>query len=342
MSVNKGLERQLQQTFELGKENSPVFRDISDNEYRQLECGIYNTWGRKLNITPRVLDENGIWTGEYKDWSHLQVINVNQNYFEYLNALWLFKDQRQEKVFKSYCKEAYIFDVKCIVIQQLDYDHVSAKILTDNEELKLYIEDVLSFKPSKVVPEREIREINDLEYQGLEFGSSQLKINMNTAEEKLDEQGLVITNIDHYDNYVYEVYDSLRNLFRHISAEKLTRAAESQTIWLEEWLEKPLTNDMDSIIPYMTDEVIGVFSKYTYKNNSLWDRQACGSFLFEETKIKTFDIDEMDYVITTGKKMDKICEELDIPITIGWDIWKILNKEIMKQVIKELYEEYPL
>lgn len=334
----------LEQLFEIDRTKSPVFRAISDDEYRQLECGIYNTWGRRLNITPRVLDEDGIWTGEYKDWSHLQVIQIRQGYFEYLNAEWLFIDQRPDKNFKFWCKEAYIFDTKCIVIQQVEQDCVSAKILVkdDDEELKIYIEDILKFKPKPVVPKREIREINDLEYQGLQFGSSQIKINMNTSEERMDKNGLVISNLDHYDNYVYEVYDSLRNIFRHISKEKLTRGAEAQCIWLEEWLEKPLSNEIDSILPYMTNEVVKEFEKYTYRNNSVWDRQACGSFLFEETKIREFDIEEFDYVIHTGKRMDKICKELDIPITIGWDIWKLLNKKVMRRIIQELYEEYPL
>ena len=333
---------ELEDVYQVDKKESPRFRAISNDEYRQLESGIYNTWGRRLNITPRVLDENGIWTGQYKDWSHLEVIEITQGYFDYLNCLWLFRDQRPTKQFKYYCKEAYIFDKKCIVIQQLEQDCVSAKILTNDEDLKIYIEDVLSFKPLNVVPIREIKEINDLEHQGLEFGSSQLRINMNTAEEKVDQNGLVITNVDHYDNYVYEVYDSLRNIFKHISKEKLVRAAESQCIWLENWLEKPLTNELNAILPYMTQEVVDKFKKYVYQNKDVWDRQACGSFLFEETKVKKFNIESLQYEVTNGKKMDAICAELDIPITIGWDIWKLLNKEIMREVIEELYEEYPL
>lgn len=336
--------KQLRERFVIGeeKENSPVFKPLNEDVYRQLETGIYNTWGRRLNITPRVLDENGIWTGEYKDWSHLEYINVRQSYFEYLNASWLFIDLRPDKTFKCYCKEAYIFDKKCIVIQELHHDYISAKILTNDEELKVYIEDILAFKPMSIVPKREIREINELEYQGLKFGSNQIEINVNTAEEKLDKQGLVITNVDHYDNYIYEVYDSLRNIYSNIKLSRKNKAAEQQCIWLEEWLQKPLTNELDSILPYMTNEVIDTLSKYTYMNKDFYDRQACGSFLYEETKMKVFDIEEMEYVVTTGKRMDKLCQDLDIPITIGWDIWKILNKQIMQKIIEELYEEYPL
>lgn len=334
--------KQLRELFPMGQEESPVFREITDDEYRQLECGIYNQWGRRLNITPRVLDEDGIWTGEYKDWSHLQVINVRQSHFEYLNALWLFKDQRPNRIFKHYCKETYIFDKKCIVIQQLNHDFVSAKILTNDEELKLYIEDVLAFKPMSVVPKREIREINELEHHGMKFGSNQINTNVQILEEEVDKDGLVITNIDHFDNYVYEIYDSLRNIYKHINNRQAERLAEAQVVWLEEWIEKPLTNEIDSIIPYMTDEVIKTLDKYTYRNRNFWDRQACGSFLYKETKMKVFDIDEMEYVIVKGKRMEKICKELDIPITIGWDIWKILNKDKMEEIIQELYEEYPL
>ena len=331
----------LKEMFTIEEQESPVFRKISDDEYRQLECGIYNQWGRRLNITPRVY-EKGVWTGEYKDWSHLEVITVRQSYFEYLNALWLFKDQRPNRIFKHYCKEAYIFDKKCIVIQQLEHDKVSAKILTNDEDLKIYIEDILAFKPMSVVPTREIYEINELEHHGMKFGSNQINVNVNTAEEELDENGLVITNIDHFDNYIYEVYDSLRNIFKHINNRQAEKLAEKQIIWLEEWLEKPLTNNIESILPYMSEEVINRLGKYTYQNKNFFDRQACGSLLYEETKMKVFSVDEMDYVITKGRKMEKICQELDIPITIGWDIWKILNKETMKKVIAELYEEYPL
>lgn len=327
--------------IEVNTNKNPVFKDITDDTYRQLEIGIYDTWGRRLNITPRVLDENGIWTGEYKDWSHLQEIHIRQSYFEYLNMGWLHIDHRPNKIFKSFCKEAYVFDTKVFVIQEVEHDYVSAKILTDNEELKIHIEDILQFKPMNIVPQREIREINDLEFQGLEFGSSQLKINMNTAEERLDGHGLVITNIDHYDNYVYQVYDSLRNIYKNLGKEKERRAAEAQTIWLEDWIDKKtLTNELDSIVPFMTDEVINELSKYTYKDKSLYDRQACGGYLFDETEFKEFSIEEMDYIIVKGKRMDKICKQLDIPITIGWDIWKILNKDIMQKVINRLYREY--
>ena len=332
----------LEQMFDIGETKTPVFKELTQDTYRQLESGIYNTWGRRMNIDVRKYNDEGIWEGEYKDWSHLQEITVRDSYFEYLNANWLFLDLRPNKVFKYWCKEAYIFDVKVIVIQQIDYDRISAKILTDNEELKLHIEDILEFKPMNIVPRREVREINDLEYQGLEFGSSQLKINMNTAEEQLDEQGLVISNLDHYDNYVYEVYDSLRNIFKHISKQQLTREAEAQCIWLEEWLQKPLTNEMDAIVPYMTDEVTEEFKKYLYQNKNMRDREACGSYLYKETKIKEFSIDDMDYIIRDGTKMEDICKDLDIPITIGWDIWKLLNFEIMDQIVQELYEEYPL
>lgn len=333
----------LNEMFDIGqKENTPVFKDLTEDTYRQLETGIYNTWGRRLNITPRVLDENEIWTGKYKDWSHLQEIKINQGHFEYLNCTWLFRDQRQDRIFNCYCKEAYIFDIKVIVIQELHYDHVSAKVLTDNEELKLHIEDILQFKPMNVVPEREIREINDLEYQGLEFGSSQLKINMNTAEEKLDKYGQVITNIDHYDNYVYEIYDSLRNIFKHISREDMTRKSEEKIKWLEEWLEKPLSNDIQSIMAYMSDKVRCEISKYTYQAKDIDDRKTCGGYLYDEVKIKEFSIDDMDYVIREGKKMEEICLELEIPVTIGWDIWKILNKRIMEEEVKLLYRENPL
>lgn len=333
----------LRTMFETGgKTNTPTFKELTEDTYRQLESGIYNTWGRRMNIDVKKYNDEGIWEGEYKNWNHLQEITVRDSYFEYLNASWLFLDLRPNKTFKYWVKEAYIFDVKVLVIQQVDYDRISAKILTDNEELKLHIEDILAFKPMSVVPKREIREINDLEYQGLEFGSSQLKINMNTAEEELDEQGLVISNLDHYDNYVYEVYDSLRNIFKHISREKLTRDAEAQCIWLEEWLDKPLTNEEDSIMPYMTDDIKDEFRKYLYQNKNMQDRNSYGFYLSEEVKIKEFSIDDMDYVVRDGTRMEDICLKLCIPITIGWDIWKIMNKEVMKGIIKELYLEFPI
>lgn len=334
----------LEKVFEINTntEKIPRFKPITNDTYRQLETGMYDIYGRRMNITPRVLDEEGRWTGEYKDWSHLEEIRIRQGFFEYLNISWLFIDQRPDKRHDCFCKEAYVFDKLCIVIQELHQDAVFAKILTDDEDLKIYIEDILQFKPINIVPKREIYEINELEHQGLEFGSSQLKINVETAEEKMDKEGNIITNIDHYDNYVYEVYDSLRNIFKHINLGKQRKAAEDKIIWLEEWLDKPLTNTMEAIIHYMTPEVVDTLSKYTYKNKDLFDRQAYGSLLFEEIKVRTFSIEEMDYVVYYEKRMNKICNDLDIPITIGWDIWKILNKNKMKKIIKELYEEFPL
>lgn len=332
----------LEEVFQITEEKTPVFRTITDNTYRQLETGMYDIYGRRMNITPRVLDENGIWTGEYKDWSHLEEIKIRQGFFEYLNLTWLFIDQRKEKIHNCICKEAYVFDKLCIVIQELHQDAVFAKILTDDEELKIYIEDILKFKPMSIVPKREIFEINELEHQGLKFGSSQLKINVENAEEKLDKEGNVITNIDHYDNYTYEIYDSLRNIFKHISLGKQRKTAEEKVIWMEEWLDRPLTNTLEAVIHYMTPNVVSEISKYTYRNKDLFDRQTYGSYLFEEVKTKKFSIEEMEYTISYETRMSKICEELDIPITVGWDIWKILNKNKMRKIIKELYEEFPL
>ena len=312
---------------------APIFRDLSEDTYRQLESGIYSIWGRKKNISVKKYHEDGSYT--YKNWG-LQEITIPQSHFEYLNAPWLYLDLRPNKVFDYWCKEAYIFDKLVIVIQEVHYDNIMCKILVkdEDEELKLYIEDVLEFKPHMIVPDREIQEINELEAHGVHF---------NSTPEEVDKNGIIISNLDHYDNYLYEIYDTKRNSYKHLNREKERRCAEAQCIWLESWIDqKELNNDIITLLSFMDDTVIKVFNQYTYQNESFFDRRSCGGHLFEDVEYEVFNPDTMEEETVKGKRMERICKDLDISVSAGWDIWKFLNMEKMQEVVDELYREFPI
>ena len=117
-------------------------------------------------------------------------------------------------------------------------------------------------------------------------------------------------------------------------------------MWLESWIDrKEINNDIQALLPYLTDKNIEVIERYTYQNSDengrFFDRQSCGGYLFDDVKYKVFNFDTFEEEIRKGKRMDRIAMELDIPISAAWDIWKMLNMKKMRKILDELYEEFP-
>lgn len=278
---------------------------LSEGTITQLKTGVYNKYGIKRYPS-------------LKNVNDLDEVIIRETHYDYLNLIWLHKMDIRIKPDEIpwICKHASVLDKKCIIIQCIDNDKQFAKVVTNDIELLIWIDEIKEYKPN-VIPKREIYEINELEYHGVKF---------NSTPEKLDDQGLVITNLDHYDNYFYEIYDEIRGTYKHLNLEKERRYGEALGIWIEEWIDNhSLTNDIDIILEFWSDvseDIDPYIYKFEHEVNPLFDRNTYGYKLYEE------------------KLMNRICERNDIPITVGWDIWKIKTIHKLKAVLKYLDDRF--
>lgn len=248
---------------------------------------------------------------------NLYQITIRPRHLDYLGIEWMHRDTRTNKDKKYVCREIIIFKKKCIAIQRVLNDTALITIVTQDKDLYGEIWDIKKDKvdkPVKICNEREIYEINELEKLGVKF---------NSAIEEVDKQGLVITNGDHYDNYAYEIYDTLRNTQQHLNVEKKKYLEDKQYHWIEKWIdEHPLNNDIEEILEFTSEPLEDSIKEFLYENNKPTDRQTYGYKLFKEGI------------------MENICEYYDVPSTIGWDIWKMLTTEILLEIKKDLDKKW--
>lgn len=311
LSILKSIEDiELYDIFEVGDNDVDMpFRPITNETIGQLKCGVYNKFGIK-----RIPKLDNI-----EDIEGLHQITVRESYYDYLNLIWLHRMDDRIKPkdgIVHICKHAKVLDEDCIVIQCVEHDHQFAKIVSRNIDLLVLIDEIKQYKPAMPVPKNEIFEINELERHGVKF---------NSAVEKVDEEGFIITNIDHYDNYVYEIYDSLRNTYKHLNKEKERRYAEDLGVWMEEWIDNhQLTNDYDTILEYW-DTVSTVIDKFVYKGHhdvhDFLDRQTYGGKLYDG-------------------HIKRISRAYEVPRTVCWDIWKIKTIMKMKEILKDLDKKF--
>ena len=113
-----------------------------------------------------------------------------------------------------------VMDKEVIVIQCLSGDFVILRIIANNDDLKeleKYVrrDDELSLGMSY----NDFKEANrrDLEFHKKIVTQQAI---FNKHPERLDEYGQVITSLDHFDNYEYEVFDSSENIYQVYNVEK--------------------------------------------------------------------------------------------------------------------------
>ncbi len=284
---------------------------ISVYTENQLKQGVWDSWETRKKIP------------SLKNKEDLDEIRINQADFELIEGLnWCnYKSDKATDETPWACKRSVIMGKPCIVIQEVEYDAIyRCKIVTNDIELIIWLEDFKNNPRQRVVDisNKDIYDINNLEKHGVRFNST-------IDKEDVDKNGIMITSIDNYDNYVYEIYDSLRNTYKHQKRIDFIEADDKTGLFIERWLENhTLNNDTCDIIDFW-DKSLAYELKwnYSYQYENLYDRNTYGYQLYEG-------------------KMKELCEKYDVPLTIGWDMWKIITTQKMKEVITTIDQRYEI
>ena len=275
--------------------------------------------------TENQLVKGGVWDmwettkkiPSLKNKEELDEIYIQQPDFELIEGMeWLnFKGNKVSDITPWECKRSIVMGKPCVTIQEVDHDRIlGAKVITNDIDLIIWLEDFKKSPKMRVVniDKKDVYDINNLEKHGVRFNST-------IDKEELDENGVMITGIDNYDNYFYEIYDSMRNTYKHekniVNVEKIDEIGE----FIEKWLdEHQIKNDYDDIIDFWCEDFYyDVKWNHSFQFTSLYDRETYGGKLYEGG-------------------MKQLCEKYDIPMTIGWDIWKIITIDKMNHVLKQL------
>lgn len=278
---------------------------ISQYTENQLSAGVWDMWENKVKIP----------TLENKD--ELDEIYINQPDFELIEGMeWLnFKGNKVTKTTPWECKRSIVMGKPCVTIQEVDRDCIlGAKVITNDIDLIIWLEDFKRAPRQRIVNinKQDIYDINNLERHGVRFNST-------IDREELDQNGYMISNLDHYDNYIYEIYDSMRNTYQHQKRIDWIEQNDKTAMFLERWLENhEIKNDIEDLIEFWNKGFENQIKwNYSYQHKTPGDRNTYGYELYEG-------------------KMNELCSRYDIPITIGWDIWKIITREKMEKILKEI------
>ena len=192
-------------------------------ETQLLRAGVWNMWETKWKRP------------SLKKKEELDEVYIQQPDFELVEGLsWCdYKSNKVTDITPYMAKRSMVFGRPCIVIQEVDFDRIlGAKIVTNDIELILWLDDFKREPRKRVVniDKKDIYDINNLEKHGVRFNST-------IDKEELDKNGIMITGIDNYDNYVYEIYDSLRNTYKHQKRIDFIEADDKLGMFIEQWLD---------------------------------------------------------------------------------------------------------
>ena len=284
---------------------------ISPNTENQLKQGVWDSWETRRKIP------------SLKNKEELDEIYINQSDFELIEGMeWVnIKSDKVTKTTPWVCKRSVVMGKECIIIQEVEHDAIyRAKIVTNNIELILWLEDFRNQPRQRVVniDKEDIREMNALERHGVRFNST-------IDKEELDKNGVMITGIDNYDNYWYEIYDTLRNTYNHEKRINIIEADDKTGDFIEKWLEDHhLNNKIEDVLDYWNDDLAYELKwNYSYQYAHPYDKNTYGGILFEG-------------------KMKELCNQYDVPITIGWDMWKVFTMKKMKEVLTTINQRYSI
>lgn len=269
----------------------------------------------------------------------LEYVIVNRHQFNSIDARYLHfkRDEIKTNRFKDAIpystRLGTICDEDVFIIQQLDHDHMSAKIVGMPEQIKIIkdnIRDNVTFEGMtddefweahrrdlgayRNIPEMKGLAVLDLERDRFVKGA------FNLTPEKLDDQGQHITTIDDYDNYKYTIYNVSHESYNHIVYnEQKRKRNEERAIYYEEKLDdwkRCVNTHASRIYKILTDnpDFVKEISKYDFKD---------GGKLYEE------------------KIMTDLCKEHNVSYRGGWAAWKAINLDDLEYYITSgEYMEY--
>lgn len=198
-----------------------------------------------------------------------------------------------------------------IIIQCLTGDYVILRIIGNDDdlnELEKYIRKDnelslgMTFKEFKEANRRDLELHKKIVTQEAVF---------NKHPERLDADGMVITSLDHYDNYEYTIVQSSHEIYKIYNVEKEIRKIEQKIIWLED-------KKMD----------------YDYYIDERYIEDALDAFI-------SINPDELKYFEKGGeyiyKNLENICFQTELTIAQVWKLWKYLNWIKIEKEIEELH-----
>lgn len=284
---------------------------ISSGTANQLidikRLGIKNKFGEKLYPKGEVSIN--------PEWEELV---VKEGYFNSIGLTNLYyKDKEintKDKYHTPY--RSYLLDVcnhkNIIVTQCVDTDRIYLKIVGNPETIEDLEDQLRPDYRIEGVTDEEIIEENRRDLQKHKRIKT-IEAKFNNSPEKLDKNGQVITNIDHYDNYFYEIDGSCEGIIYKILN------FEPKRIWLEEKLA------------YLEDR----YEKFIEDCDREKAIHALGSLSGND--------DEMFLFRKTGKfimkKMEMICFETGLNPGQVWAAWKYIELQEMEETMEKIKDE---
>lgn len=205
-----------------------------------------------------------------------------------------------------------VMDKDVIVVQCLSGDFVILRIIANNsdlQELEKYIRRDnelslgMSYEDFKEANRRDLELHKKIVTQEAIF---------NKHPERLDADGMVVTSLDHYDNFEYQTVNSSLGIYQVYDAEKEIRRIDKRIMYLE---DKKMDYD------YSIDE--------KYINN------AVDAFMsLDESDMKYFNKGG-EYIF---KNLENICFQTELNKGQVWQVWKYLNWVKIEKEIQDLYK----
>lgn len=268
----------------------------------------------------------------------LEYVIVNRHQFNSIDARYLHfkRDEIKTNKFKDAIPYSTRLGTICeedvFIIQQLDHDHMSAKIVGMPEQIKIIkdnIRDNVTFEGMTddefweahrrdLGAYRNVPEVNGLAVLDLERDRF-VRGAFNLTPEKLDDQGQHVTTIDDYDNYKYTIYNVSHESYNHIVYnEQKRKKNEERAIYYEEKLDdwkKCVNANASRIYKILTKnpDFVEEISQYDFKDGGKLYDEKIMTDLCKEHKIsykggwatwKAINIDDLEYYITSGEYME--------------------------------------
>lgn len=293
--------------------------------------GMLDSWGQQL-----YKPDFKTTFEEQKDI--LEYVIVNKFQFNSINARYLHfkRDEIRVGIFKDAIpystRLGQICDEDVFVIQQLDFDNMSAKIVGMPEQIAI-IRDTLRENVTfegmtdaefweahrrDLGAYRNVPEINGLAALDLQRDRF-VKGAYNLSPEKLDSQGLHVTQIDDYDNYLYTILNTSHESYSTIAyLEQKEKRNEDRAIYFEEKLEdwhNCVNNNVSRIYKILSEkkDFVKEIKEYNFKDGSKLHDESIMTDLCKKHHIsykggwatwKAININDLEYFITSGEYMN--------------------------------------
>lgn len=288
--------------------------------------GMLDSWGQQL------------YKPDYKTTfedckDELDYVIVNRHQFNSINARYL--HFKRDEIRTGILKDAIpystrlgnICDEDVFVIQQLDHDHMSAKMVGLPEQIKIIKDHIRDNQVFEGMTDdefweahrrdldayRQVPEMNGLQALHMERSRDVMGA-FNLTPEKVDINGLHVTTIDDYDNYKYTIYGVSHESYNQIVyLETIRKRNEEIMIYFEDKLDdwkKCVNENAQRIFKIFKEkkEFVKEIGKYNYQS---------GSKLHQENI------------------MTDLCKEHNVSYRGGWATWKALNINDLEIFVNE-------